>query len=79
MREEVLRLAGPAYTSEEQPGAYVRRLEAACQLLHQGLLPPEATCVQPISSRLAAHNDPPAGAPPTPSAAGNTAAVELCT
>ncbi|KAL6755797.1 hypothetical protein V8C86DRAFT_178061 [Haematococcus lacustris] len=80
MREEVLQLAGPAYTSEEQPGAYVRRLEAACQLLHQGLLPPEATCAQPlISSRPAAHNDPPAGAPPTPSAAGNTAAVELCT
>ncbi|KAJ9512474.1 hypothetical protein QJQ45_018766, partial [Haematococcus lacustris] len=38
MREEVLRLAGPVYTLEEQPAA-----------------------------------------PPTPSAAGNTAAVELCT
>ncbi|GFH20763.1 hypothetical protein HaLaN_17937, partial [Haematococcus lacustris] len=73
MREEVLRLAGPAYISEEQPGVYVRRLEAACQLLHRKLQPSY------ISSGPSTHNAPPAGALPIPLPAGNTAAVELCT
>ncbi|GFH10099.1 hypothetical protein HaLaN_05350, partial [Haematococcus lacustris] len=79
MREEILQLAGPAYTSRVQPGVYVRRLEAACQLLHRKLQPSSIAAAQTDSSRPAAHNDPPAGAPPTPSAAGNTTAVELCT
>ncbi|KAL6764230.1 hypothetical protein V8C86DRAFT_1681290 [Haematococcus lacustris] len=79
MRDEVLRLAGPVYTSRVQPGVYVRRLEAACQLLHRKLQPSSIAAAQTDSSRPAAHNAPPAGAPPTPSAAGNTAAAELCT
>ncbi|KAJ9524375.1 hypothetical protein QJQ45_008573 [Haematococcus lacustris] len=58
---------------------YVRRLEAACQLLHRKLQPSSVAAAQTDSSRPAAHNAPPAGAPPTPSAAGNTAAAELCT
>ncbi|GFH28471.1 hypothetical protein HaLaN_26970 [Haematococcus lacustris] len=86
MREEVLRLAGPVYTLEEQPGAfasacwrvYVQRLEAACQLLHRKLQPSSIAAAQTTSSCPSAHNAPSA-APPTPSAAGNTAAVELCT
>ncbi|KAJ9524784.1 hypothetical protein QJQ45_024401 [Haematococcus lacustris] len=125
MKNAVLHLAEPAYTSQEQPGVcriaclsctsntkhlpntmtaddYVRRLEAACQLLHEGLWPPQATGAQPASFSPAAHNLPPAApstaasstpsatssiaaevvysaSPPSPSAAGNTAAVELCT
>ncbi|GFH09707.1 hypothetical protein HaLaN_04898 [Haematococcus lacustris] len=81
---------------------YVRRVEAACQLLHEGVRPPQATGAQPAFSSPAAHNLPPAApstaalstpsatssiaaevvysaAPPSPSAAGSTAAVKLCT
>ncbi|KAL6755750.1 hypothetical protein V8C86DRAFT_3137372, partial [Haematococcus lacustris] len=88
MKDAVLQLAGPAYTSQEQPDDYVRRLEAACQLLHEGLRPPQATGTQPASFGPAAHNAAPGASTtpsavdssaPTPSAAGNTAAVELCT
>ncbi|KAL6764198.1 hypothetical protein V8C86DRAFT_1679777 [Haematococcus lacustris] len=78
MREEVLRLAGPVYTLEEEPGVYVRRLEAACQLLHRKLQPSSILAVQTASSCPSSHDAPPA-APPTPSAAGDTAAVGLCT
>ncbi|KAL6755786.1 hypothetical protein V8C86DRAFT_177806 [Haematococcus lacustris] len=78
MREEVLRLAGPAYTSRVQPGAYVRRLEAACQLLHRNLQPSSIAAAQTASSCPLPHIAPSAVSP-IPSAAGNTAAVELCT
>ncbi|GFH25886.1 hypothetical protein HaLaN_23928 [Haematococcus lacustris] len=78
MNDAVLQLAGPAYTSQELPDGYVRRLEAACQLLHEGLRPPQATGAQTASSCPAAHNAPPA-ASPTPSAGSSIAAVELCT
>ncbi|KAL6764202.1 hypothetical protein V8C86DRAFT_3129033, partial [Haematococcus lacustris] len=72
MREEVLRLAGLAYTSRKQPGVCVQGLEAACQLLHLKLHPSlTAAAAQPSSSCSPSHN--------APSAAGNTAAVELCT
>ncbi|GFH06188.1 hypothetical protein HaLaN_00778 [Haematococcus lacustris] len=54
---------------------YVRRLEAACQLLHEG---PQATGAQPASSCPAAHKVSPA-ASTTPSAGSSTSAVELCT
>ncbi|GFH25953.1 hypothetical protein HaLaN_24008, partial [Haematococcus lacustris] len=78
MREEVLRLAGPAYNLEEEPGAYVRRLEAACQLLHLKLKPSSTAAAQTTYSCPSTPKALPA-APPTPSTAGNTAAVELCT
>ncbi|KAL6764187.1 hypothetical protein V8C86DRAFT_1678977 [Haematococcus lacustris] len=78
MKDAVLHLAGTAYTSQEQPGAYVRRLEAACQLLHEGLRPPQAKGAQPAFSCPAAHNVSPA-ASTTPSAAASTSAGELCT
>ncbi|KAL6755792.1 hypothetical protein V8C86DRAFT_177970 [Haematococcus lacustris] len=77
MREEVLRLAGPAYTFEEE-GVYVRRLEAACQLLHLKLQPSSILAARTTSSCPSSHTAP-SPSPPTPSAAGNTAAVELCT
>ncbi|KAJ9524703.1 hypothetical protein QJQ45_024321, partial [Haematococcus lacustris] len=89
MRDSVLKLAGPAFTSQEQPGvrriaatwmqylhipsltvaagAYVRRLESACQLLQSELLPPRAPT--PVAPPIASH---------IPSAAGNLAAGELC-
>ncbi|KAJ9524319.1 hypothetical protein QJQ45_008521 [Haematococcus lacustris] len=57
---------------------YVRRLEAACQLMHEGLRSPQATGAQPASFSPSAHNVPPA-ASPTPSASGSIAAVEVCT
>ncbi|KAJ9524666.1 hypothetical protein QJQ45_024254, partial [Haematococcus lacustris] len=57
---------------------YVRRLEAACQLMHEGLRPPQAMGAQTASSSPAAHNAPPAN-PPKPSVAGSIAAGELCT
>ncbi|KAL6748838.1 hypothetical protein V8C86DRAFT_1102979 [Haematococcus lacustris] len=81
MKDAVLQLAGPAYTLQEQPAAdgYVRRLEAACQLLHEGLRPPQATGAQPASFGPAAHNAPPAAPSPTPSADASTLAGELCT
>ncbi|GFH09703.1 hypothetical protein HaLaN_04893, partial [Haematococcus lacustris] len=78
MKDAVLLLAGPAYTLQEQPGAYVRRLEAACQLLHEGLRPPQAKGAQPASSSPAAHNVSPA-ASTTPLATGDISAGELCT
>ncbi|KAL6764212.1 hypothetical protein V8C86DRAFT_1680323 [Haematococcus lacustris] len=78
MREEVLRLAGPVYTSRVQPGVYVRRLEAACQLLQSKLQPSSIAAAQTASPCPSTYNAPSA-ALPTPSAAGNTAAVELCT
>ncbi|GFH09708.1 hypothetical protein HaLaN_04899 [Haematococcus lacustris] len=78
MKDAVLHLAGPAYTSQEQPGAYVRRLEAACQLVHEGLRPPQAKGAQPASFGPAAHNVPPA-APPAPSAGASTSAEGLST
>ncbi|KAJ9524194.1 hypothetical protein QJQ45_005003 [Haematococcus lacustris] len=101
MKDAVLQLAGPAYTSQEQPGVcrivrlsctsntkhspeimttdgYVRRVEAACQLLHEGVRPPQATGAQPASFGPAAHNVSPA-APTTPSAAASTSAGELFT
>ncbi|KAL6764168.1 hypothetical protein V8C86DRAFT_1678286 [Haematococcus lacustris] len=78
MKDDVLQLVGPAYTLQEQPDGYVRRLEAACQLVHEGLRPPQATGAQTASSCPAAHNAPPA-ASPTPSAEGSIAAVEVCT
>ncbi|KAL6764322.1 hypothetical protein V8C86DRAFT_1686755 [Haematococcus lacustris] len=78
MIDAVLQLAGPTYTSQEQPDGYVRRLEAACQLLHEGLRPPRATGAQTASSGSAAHNVSPA-ASPTPSAAGSLSTGELCT
>ncbi|GFH21056.1 hypothetical protein HaLaN_18288 [Haematococcus lacustris] len=79
MKDDVLQLAGPAYSSPEQPDDYVRRLEAACQLLHEGLRPPQATDAQPASSSPAAHIVPPDATSPTPSAAGSISAGELCT
>ncbi|KAL6764231.1 hypothetical protein V8C86DRAFT_1681341 [Haematococcus lacustris] len=79
MRDEVLRLAGPAYTFEEQPGAYVRRLEAACQLLHRKLQLSLIEAAHTTSSCPPTHTALLAGAPPTTSPVGNTAAVELCT
>ncbi|KAL6755791.1 hypothetical protein V8C86DRAFT_177934 [Haematococcus lacustris] len=101
MREEVLQLAGPAYTSRKQPGAsisacqhfprstitdsyseaigvYVQRLDAACQLLHQKLQPASTAAAQTTYSCPSTPKALPA-APPTPSTAGNTAAVGLCT
>ncbi|KAL6764164.1 hypothetical protein V8C86DRAFT_1678111 [Haematococcus lacustris] len=78
MNDAVLQLAGPAYSSPEQPDGYVRRLEAACQLLHEGLRPPQATDAQPSSSGNAAHNVPQT-ALPTPSADASTSAGEVCT
>ncbi|KAJ9524317.1 hypothetical protein QJQ45_008519 [Haematococcus lacustris] len=79
MKDAVLQLAGPAYTLQEQPDGYVRRLEAACQLLHEGLRPPQATGAQPASFGPAALNAPPAAPSPTPSADASTSAGELCT
>ncbi|GFH30338.1 hypothetical protein HaLaN_29172, partial [Haematococcus lacustris] len=95
MKDAVLQLAGLACTSQEQPGAYTRRLEAACQLLHEGLRLPQATGAQPSSSGHPAHNGatsaqtafggpashnvPPAAPSPIPSASGSIAAGELCT
>ncbi|KAL6748853.1 hypothetical protein V8C86DRAFT_1103543 [Haematococcus lacustris] len=77
MREAVLRLLGPAFTVEQQPGAYVQRLEAACHLLHRGI--GQATGAQPSSSGPAAHKAASAAASPTPSAPGSISAGELCT
>ncbi|GFH25799.1 hypothetical protein HaLaN_23825, partial [Haematococcus lacustris] len=57
---------------------YVQRLEAACQLLHRKLQPASIAAAQPSSSCSPSHNAPSA-ALPISSAAGNTAAVELCT
>ncbi|KAJ9505222.1 hypothetical protein QJQ45_030179 [Haematococcus lacustris] len=57
---------------------YVRRLEAACQLLHEGLKPPQAKAAQPSSSGYAAHNATPS-ASPTPLTAASTSAGKLCT
>ncbi|KAJ9524467.1 hypothetical protein QJQ45_019582 [Haematococcus lacustris] len=62
----------------ETTGVYVRRLEAACQLLHRKLQPSSVAAAQTTPSCLSTH-DAPSAAPPTPSTAGNTAAVELCT
>ncbi|GFH06189.1 hypothetical protein HaLaN_00779 [Haematococcus lacustris] len=56
-------------------GAYVRRLEAACQLLHEG---PQATGAQPASFGPAAHKVSPA-ASTTPSAGASTSAERLST
>ncbi|KAJ9524195.1 hypothetical protein QJQ45_005002 [Haematococcus lacustris] len=70
-------MAGKTARSLPQ-GAYVRRLEAACQLLHEGLRPPQATGAQPASFGPAAHNAPPA-VPPTPSAGASTSAEGLST
>ncbi|GFH19895.1 hypothetical protein HaLaN_16924, partial [Haematococcus lacustris] len=77
MREAVLRLLGPAFTVEQQPGAYVQRLEAACHLLHRGI--GQATGAQPSSSGPAAHKAASAAASPAPSAPGSISAGELCT
>ncbi|KAL6764152.1 hypothetical protein V8C86DRAFT_1677725 [Haematococcus lacustris] len=91
MREDVLRLAGSVYTVEQQPGAYVQSLEAACNLLHRGfeqataaqaassLLTPQAMGAQPSSSGPAAHKADSAAASSTPSAPGSISAGELCT
>ncbi|KAJ9520226.1 hypothetical protein QJQ45_030183 [Haematococcus lacustris] len=57
---------------------YVRRLEAACQLLHEGLRPPQAKGAQPSSSGHAAHNAT-SSASPTPLTAARTSAGKLCT
>ncbi|KAJ9524388.1 hypothetical protein QJQ45_008597 [Haematococcus lacustris] len=78
MKDAVLLLAGPAYTSQEQPDGYVRRLEAACQLLHERLRPPQAKGAPSASSCPAAHNVSPA-ASTTPLATGDISAGELCT
>ncbi|KAJ9524398.1 hypothetical protein QJQ45_008612 [Haematococcus lacustris] len=77
MREAVLRLVDPAFTVEQQPGAYVQRLEAACHLLHRGI--GQATGAQPSSSGPAAHKAASAAASPAPSAPGSISAGELCT
>ncbi|KAJ9504578.1 hypothetical protein QJQ45_030521, partial [Haematococcus lacustris] len=79
MKDAVLQLAEPAYTSQEQPDGYVLRLEAACQLLHEGLRAPQGTSARHSSSGHASLNAAPAAAAPTPSAAGSIAAEELCT
>ncbi|GFH15080.1 hypothetical protein HaLaN_11242, partial [Haematococcus lacustris] len=78
MKNAVLHLAGLSYTSHEHPDGYVRRLEAACQLLHEGLRPPQARGAQPSSSGHAAHNAT-SSASPTPLTAARTSAGKLCT
>ncbi|KAJ9524734.1 hypothetical protein QJQ45_024369 [Haematococcus lacustris] len=74
MKDAVLQLAEPAYTSQEQPDGYVRRLEAACQLLHEGLKPTQTTGAQTASHKAAT-----AAAAPTPPASGIISAGKLCT
>ncbi|GFH24540.1 hypothetical protein HaLaN_22354, partial [Haematococcus lacustris] len=78
MKNAVLHLAGLSYTSHEHPDGYVRRLEAACQLLHEGFRPPQAKGAQPSSSGHAAHNAT-SSASPTPLTAARTSAGKLCT
>ncbi|KAJ9524205.1 hypothetical protein QJQ45_004990 [Haematococcus lacustris] len=75
----------------EAAGAYVQRLEAACNLLHRGIeqatgaqtassrLTPQAVGAQPSSSGPAAHKGASAATSPTPSAPGSISAGELCT
>ncbi|KAL6764293.1 hypothetical protein V8C86DRAFT_3129088, partial [Haematococcus lacustris] len=78
MKDAVLQLAGPAYTPQEQPDGYVRRLEAACQLLHEGLRQTQATGAQAAFPGPSFHKAAP-GASHTPSAADQIAARKLCT
>ncbi|GFH19897.1 hypothetical protein HaLaN_16926, partial [Haematococcus lacustris] len=77
MREAVLRLAGPAYTVGQQPGAYVQRLEAACHLLHRVI--EQATGAQTASSCSSTDKAASAAASPAPLAPGSISAGELCT
>ncbi|KAJ9532365.1 hypothetical protein QJQ45_010441 [Haematococcus lacustris] len=56
-------------------GAYVRRLEAACHLLHQGI--ERATGAQPASS--CPHKAAPPAATPSPANTDSITAGELCT
>ncbi|KAJ9524409.1 hypothetical protein QJQ45_019387, partial [Haematococcus lacustris] len=79
MKDAVLQLAGPAYTPQEQPDGYVRRLEAACQLLHEGLRQTQATGAQAAFPGPSSHKAAPAAAAPTPSATGIISAGKLCT
>ncbi|KAL6748830.1 hypothetical protein V8C86DRAFT_1678321 [Haematococcus lacustris] len=58
---------------------HVQRLEAACQLMHEGLRPPQATGAQTAFADSASLNAAPAAAAPTPSASGSIAAVALRT
>ncbi|GFH06180.1 hypothetical protein HaLaN_00767 [Haematococcus lacustris] len=71
--------AAPLLTAyNEATGVYVQRLEAACQLLHLKLQPSSIAAAQtasPCPSTYSALS----AASPTSSAAGNTAAEELCT